>query len=208
MAPLTLLQHSGVPAKPVDWTKSVLVVIDAQNEYLDGKLPLTGIGAAVGEIRRLLDAARADGVPVIHVVHRSPPAGPLFAAGSHGAEIIAALIPADGETVIAKTLPNAFAGTELAERLKGLADTTGRTDIILAGFMTHMCISATARAALDLGIRTTVVASAAAARDLPDPLGGVIAADVVHRTALAELADRFATVVRDISAVVKGVQKV
>lgn len=208
MTPLTLLQHSGAPAKPVDWEKSVLVIIDAQNEYTNGKLPLTGVEAAVGEIRRLLDAARADGVPVIHVVHRSAPEAPLFAAGSHGAEIIAALTPVEGEAVVAKTLPNSFAGTDLAERLKALADTTGRTDIILAGFMTHMCVSATARAALDLGIRATVVAPAVATRDLPDPLGGVIAADVVHRTALAELADRFATVVRDIPAVVKGAQRV
>jgi hypothetical protein len=40
----------------------------------------------------------------------------------------------------------------------------------------------------------TIAADAAATRDLPDPMGGVIAADVLHRAALAELADRFAVV--------------
>jgi nicotinamidase-related amidase len=58
-----------------------------------------------------------------------------------------------------------------------------------------MCVSATVRAALDLGYRTTVVADATATRDLPDLAGGVIDAAVVKRVALAELADRFAKVV-------------
>jgi hypothetical protein len=40
-----------------------------------------------------------------------------------------------------------------------------------------------------------VVADAAATRDLPDPVSGaVIAAESLHRAALAELADRFAIV--------------
>ncbi|HAO40917.1 MAG TPA: cysteine hydrolase, partial [Afipia sp.] len=47
---------------------------------------------------------------------------------------------------------------------------------------------------------TTVVANAAATRDLPDPLGGMIPASVVHRVALTELADRFAIVVKDTAA--------
>ncbi|EJT07014.1 cysteine hydrolase family protein [Rhizobium sp. CCGE 510] len=203
MAPLTLLQHAGATPKPVDLAQSVLVIIDAQNEYLDGTLPLSGIAEAVGEIGRLLDTARQSGMPVFHIVHRSAAGAGLFAAGSHAAEIIPALTPVEGEMVIAKTLPNAFAGTTLGAALTDLAQATGRTDIILAGFMTHLCVSATARAALDLGIRAIVVASAAATRDLPDPLGGVIDADVVHRTALAELADRFATVVPNAGSVVK-----
>ena len=70
----------------------------------------------------------------------------------------------------------------------------GRTQLVIAGFMTHMCVSSTARAAVDLGYKATVAADAAATRDLPDPMGGVIAADALHRAALAELADRFAVV--------------
>lgn len=60
--------------------------------------------------------------------------------------------------------------------------------------MTHMCVSSTARAALDLGYATTVAADAAATRDLPNPAGGVIKADVLHQASLAALADRFAVV--------------
>jgi nicotinamidase-related amidase len=208
MTALTLFQHGGANPPAADWAKSALVIIDAQNEYVDGNLPLHGLGEAVGEIRKLLVAARADGVPVIHIVHHSSPDSTLFALGSPGAEIIPALAPVDGEKMIAKSLPNAFAGTGLAATLADIAARTGRTEVILTGFMTHMCVSATARAALDLGIKATVIASATATRDLPDPLGGTIPADTVHRTALAEIADRFATVVPDIAAVAKRSAKV
>jgi isochorismate hydrolase len=88
-------------------------------------------------------------------------------------------------------LPNAFAKTDLADKLLA----TGRKSVVIAGFMTHMCVSATTRSALDHGYAVTVAADAAATRDLPDPLGGPdLPAAQVHRTALAELADRFATI--------------
>jgi nicotinamidase-related amidase len=75
-----------------------------------------------------------------------------------------------------------------------------RKDIVVGGFMTHMCVSATVRAALDLGWRSTVVASAAATRDLPAINGGVVAAAQLHAIELAALADRFAVVAPDAGA--------
>lgn len=199
--PLTLLQITGATPHPATLADSVLVIIDAQNEYVSGKLPLAGIQTAIAEAARLLAAARATGTPVIHIVQHSAPGRPVFEPQTTFAEIVPELAPRAGEDVIAKRLPNAFAGTTLEARLKAIADATGRPKIILAGFMTHMCISATARAALDLGIAATVVAGACATRDIPSPLGGVIPAAVVHETALAEIADRFATVVKDSQAV-------
>ena len=94
------------------------------------------------------------------------------------------------ETVVVKQYPNSFVETDLDEKLKAV----GAGNLVIAGFMTHMCVSSTARAALDLGYKTTVAADAAATRDLPDPMGGVISADALHRAALAGLADRFAIV--------------
>ena len=102
------------------------------------------------------------------------------------------LAPIAGEPVIEKTLPNAFAGTDLQARLEA----TGRKNLVLAGFMTHMCISSTARAALDLGYRTTIDADSCATRDLPDGRGGAIAAAAIHDVVLAELSDRFAIIAR------------
>jgi isochorismate hydrolase len=97
---------------------------------------------------------------------------------------------------VVKHLPNSFAGTDLADLLAA----TGRKELIVAGFQTHMCISATVRSALDHGYRVTLVAAACATRDLPDPLGGApLSAAVLHRVTLAALNDRFATVVADAS---------
>lgn len=189
----TLFQLAGVPQTAPVLAESAVVVIDAQREYLDGHLPLTGILPALAALGRLIDDARAAGAPVIHVAHRGAEGsgGPFDPAGA-GFAFAAPALPAPGEAVVEKKLPNSFAGTDLQARL----DATGRKSVIFAGFMTHMCVSATARAALDLGYTSFVVADAAATRPLPDPLGGPdLAADDIHRTALAELADRFATVV-------------
>lgn len=187
--PKTLLEMAGADLRPGALAQSAVVVIDAQNEYLDGKLALPGISPAVDAISRLLAKAREAGAPIIHIAHKGRPGG-LFDREGHGGAIIDAVAPVSGEAVIEKPLPNAFAQTSLDAELKQL----GRTSVILAGFMTHMCVSSTARAALDLGYRVTVAGDAAATRDLPDPSGGVISADALHRAALAELGDRFAVV--------------
>jgi nicotinamidase-related amidase len=172
-------------------------VIDAQREYVDGKLALPGVQAALDEIARLLARARRAGTPVIHIQHRGRPGG-VFGPDTPGFAIAPEAAPKPGEAVVEKTLPNALVGTDLKARL----DALGRKEIILAGFMTHMCVEATARAALDLGLKTTVVAAATATRDLPDPLtGATVPAAEVHRNALAALADRFATVVAEASKI-------
>ncbi len=191
----TLLELSGRKAAPAALKESTLVVVDPQHEYLDGALPLAGIDAALDEIAALLARAREAGSPVVHMLQLGRPGG-LFDGAR--AQPVARAAPRPGEPVLRKARPSAFSGTDLDFVLRGL----GRRDLVLAGFMTHMCVSTTARAALDLGYRTTVVASATATRDLPAPGGdGVIPAASVQRVALAELADRFAAIAADASAV-------
>jgi nicotinamidase-related amidase len=194
--PRTLLQFAGAPLHPAPLDHAVLLLIDPQREYVEGGVPLAGIAEAVEEAGLLLRLARGAGVPVFHILHHGKPGGTLFDPNGSMVDPIPALAPAEGEAVVIKGLPNAFAGTDL----DGLIRATGRTELIVAGFATHMCISATVRSALDRGYRTTVVAGATATRDLPDPLGGVVAAEQVHRASLAALADRFAVVVRNTTA--------
>jgi nicotinamidase-related amidase len=189
--PKTLLQLAGAPADPAPLGDAALVIIDAQGEYRDGALPLDGFEAAVTRLADLLERARAAGTPVIHVAHCGA-AGGVFDRDGPGGAIVAELAPRDGELVIEKRNPNAFAGTDLAARLAAI----GRPQVVMAGFMTHMCVSSTARAALDLGHRVTIPADATATRALPDPLGGAaLGAAEIQRAALAELADRFAVIV-------------
>lgn len=190
-APQTLLQMAGVRTEPAHLSDSVLIIIDAQREYIDGKLPLDGIDASLKEAAWVLARARKAGTPVIHVVHRGKPGAALFDPNGPYVHIAAAVAPRPDEIVVTKTLPNAFAGTDLEAQIKR----TGRKNLIVIGYMTHMCLSSTVRAALDLGYRATVVAGASATRDLPDGDGGAIPARMVQRASLAALADRFAAVV-------------
>ena len=187
--PKTLLQMAGANLEPAALSDATIVIIDAQREYSDGKLPLTGVGTAMDVISDLLTRARAANATIVHILHNGKPGG-AFDPDSEGFQPTAQSAPVDGEIIIEKALPNAFAGTNLDAVLKG----AGSKPLIIAGFMTHMCVSSTARAALDLGYSTTVVADAVATRDLPNPAGGVVRADVLNTTSLAALSDRFAVI--------------
>src|SRR5258708_11868081 len=70
MKPKTMLEMAGLTPVPPPLSDSTVVVIDAQREYVDGKLPLVGIEPALAEIGRLLGRARALQVPIIHIVHQ------------------------------------------------------------------------------------------------------------------------------------------
>lgn len=187
--PFTLRSAAGLPADPPALDSTVLVIIDAQQEYTTGFVPLTGVDAAVDVIAGLLESARRAGSSVVHVLHEGRPGG-MFDPAAGGAPI-PAVAPGDGEVIVRKTLPNAFAATGLEEVLAGI----GVKTLTIVGFMTHMCVSSTARSALDHGYDVTVVSDACATRDLPGAAGAdPIDAESIHQVALAELADRFAIV--------------
>jgi nicotinamidase-related amidase len=188
----TLLQIAGVKAQAPRLSESVLLIIDAQREYVDGKLRLSGIDVSLKEASTLLQRARKAGIPIIHVVHKAKPGSSLFDPNGPYVEIATPVAAKPGETIVTKTLPNSFAGTNLDEVLTK----TGRKNLIVIGYMTHMCVSSTVRVALDRGYRSTVVAKATATRDLPDTKGGVIRAKTIQSASLAALADRFAVVVQ------------
>ncbi len=189
--PKTLLELSGANLEPAKLGIASLVLIDMQNEYLQGPIALTDAKAAVDHAQNLLAKARAAGATIIHVAHRGREGG-LFDRNTERGQIIESLSPVTGEQVVEKPLPNAFTDT----RLKALLDEAGNHDLIMIGFMTHMCVSSSARAALDHGFRVTIDAESCATRDLPDGSGGVIDAATLHRVALIELSDRFAVIAK------------
>ena len=191
-APKTLLELAGANPAPASLKDATLVVIDAQNEYVSGPIALPGVGPALGAIADLLAAARAAGTPIVHLAHRAP-AG-VFVEGTEGAEIAPQASPKDGEPVFKKELPNGFTNPDFRPALEKL----GRKNLILTGFMTHMCVDSTARAAVDLGYGVTIVENATASRPLPGAVGKASrSAQEVHDGALAGLADLFAVVVKD-----------
>lgn len=191
MPPKTLRDVSGLGMQPPPLRGSALVLIDCQNTYREGIMQLAGVEAALAEAQRMLERARAARVPVFHVRHDAGAGSPYDLSQRIG-QISDEVAPREGEAVITKHYPNAFVQTDLEEQLRA----SGATDVILAGFMTHMCVNSTARGAFNLGFRPTVVAAATATRDLPDADGGIVPASALQVASLAGLRDLFAVVVR------------
>jgi len=186
----TLRNLVGLPADPTSLRASALVMIDCQNTYRRGVMQLEGVEAALDQAARLLARARAVGAPVIHIAHDAGPGSPYDVNAEIG-QIADVVAPRAGEPVIVKKFPSSFEQTDLDERLVKL----GVKNLILAGFMTHVCVNSTARVAFNRGYRTTVVGGATATRALPGPNGRVLPAASVHEVALAALSDIFAVVV-------------
>lgn len=188
MTPKTLFELSGRRPEPARLAEATLVLIDYQNEYLAGPLALEDVAKAIACAAELLAAARAAGALIVHVAHRGTVGGFFDRAQPRGA-FIDPLKPLPGEAIVEKPRPNAFSDTDLA----ALVGPSG-SEIVVAGFMTHNCVSSTVRAALDLGLATTIAGDACATRDLPSP-NGIVKARDVQRAELAALADRHACVV-------------
>ena len=186
----TLRSLLALPDTPASLTKSALVLIDCQNTYREGIMQLEGVEPALDECAKLLKRARDGGAPVIHIQHDAGPGSPYDVRAPIGA-IANVVAPAAGETVIVKAYPSSFEQTSLDAELKK----RGITDLVIVGFMTHVCVNSTARAAFNHGYRATVVGNATATRALPNPDGGVVPAAAMHTGALAALADIFAIVV-------------
>ena len=185
----TLRDVSGLGDGPARLSGSALVMIDLQNTYREGVMRLENVEPAIAAARLLLDRARQAGVPVFHIQHNAGPGSPYDVSAPIGA-ISDAVAPIGDEPVIVKAYPNAFVGTDLQARLEA----AGVTSLILAGFMTHMCINSTARGAFNLGFSPTVVAETTATRALPGLDGSVVSAAALQAASLATLGDLFAVI--------------
>jgi nicotinamidase-related amidase len=168
-----------------------LLIIDIQRDYFPGgAYPLAGPEGAATAARRVLDAFRASGEPVLHLRHVwDAPDATFMRPGTDGVEIHPLVAPAGGEAVIEKAAPNGFVGTDLETEVRS----RDIDKIVVAGMMSSMCVDATVRAAVDLGFGATVVHDACAAPDL-EFNGATVAAAAVHAAFMAALADGYATV--------------
>ena len=169
-----------------------LVIVDIQKDYFPGGAhPLVTPEAAAGAARRVLDAFRAAGDPVVHVRHVWDEEDATFMRPeTEGVEIHPEVSPAEGELVITKAFPNSFRDTALEHELRA----RGVDSLVVCGMMTSMCVDATVRAAVDLGFDTTVVHDACATCDLEFD-GRSVSAREVHSAFIAALGDGYAAVV-------------
>jgi len=191
----TLIEMLNARGSAPKLSESALIIVDAQREYVDGNVRLANIEATLVELKRLLERARKLKTPVLHIVHHAAPGAAIFNPEGEYVQIAEPVRPVGVEPTIIKAHPSSFVGTNLHELLTEI----GAKNLVVSGFMTHMCIDATTRSARDLGYAPTIAASTCATRDLPSPSGGVVEAKTLHDSCLAALADLVATVVPDIS---------
>jgi nicotinamidase-related amidase len=194
-APTTLRTLAGLPSSPPSLADSTLVMIDCQNTYTRGVMELDGVQEALDEAAKLLERARSAGIPIVHIEHDDGE-GSLYDIRAEIGQIVDRVAPQGDETVIVKNFPNSFVQTDLDDRLRA----AGASNLLLAGFMTHMCVNSTARGAFNLGYAPTVVASATATRPLPGPTG-VVPAEALQAASLAAISDLFGIVARDVAAI-------
>jgi biuret amidohydrolase len=130
--------------------RTALLVIDMQRDFLDPRgyaakvgLDIAPLRAAIAPVRKLLDAARAAGLIIVHTreghvsdlsdcssvklarsrnagaeIGSPGPLGRLLIRGEPGHDFIDELQPAAGEIVIDKPGYSAFAHTDLDHRLR------------------------------------------------------------------------------------------
>ena len=194
MPTTTLRELNGFDQTPASLADATLILIDYQNTYTRGVMELEGWEPALDAAADLLARARGAGAKVVHVINDGGEGTPYDIRAEIG-QIHPRVAPLDGETVVVKGVPNAFLDTDLGDHV----DAAGHKDLVIAGFMTHMCVAFTAQGAFLRGNRPTVVADASATRPLRTAVAEV-SAEQVHHGALATIEDLYGVVVPTASA--------
>ena len=173
--------------------KRALIVIDVQNEYFDGALPITAPATAtsLANIGRSMDAASAAGVPVIVVRHGdADPEAPIFREGSHAWELHPEIERRARDHLVEKTFPGSFTDTPLGDILAA----EGVDTVVIAGYMTHMCVDTTSRQAAHRGLGVEILNDATGTLALENS-GGQASGEELHRATLVAQGQFFADVV-------------
>lgn len=180
--------------------KPALLLIDVVMAYIDPASPLyVAPQAALACMRRLADAARAAGAPVVYtrvvyqrggadggLFYRKVPALAAFQEGGPMGAFPEALAPQPGDLVVTKQYASAFFGTSLASALRA----QGVDTVVIGGFSTSGCVRASGLDALQSGFIPYVVDAACADRDRRP-----------HEANLFDLQAKYAEVVDEATAV-------
>lgn len=171
--------------------RRALIVIDVQNEYVDGALRIEypPLQTSLANIGSAIDAAEAAGVPVIVVQNHAPAGAPIFARGSYGWQLHPVVASRRRSHLVDKTLPSAFARTDLADWLAAHSIDT----IAVAGYMTHNCDMSTIVDALHRGLDCEFLVDASGAVPYANAAGSA-SAEEIHRVFSVVLHSRFAAV--------------
>ena len=167
-----------------------LLVIDVQNEYFTGKIPVTYPHGSIVNILQAMDAAHAAQVPVVAIQHSNRAAGAVtFVPGTPSWDLHPDVRKRPHDLLIEKTLPGSFTHTDLGSWLKD----RGISSVTIAGYMTQMCCDTTARQAFHRGYGVKFMSDATGTLSIANSAGAISDADL-HRAILVTQQMRFSQV--------------
>jgi nicotinamidase-related amidase len=163
--------------------KRALLVIDVQNEYFDGALPITYPTGHLETILTAMDKAAAAKIPTVVVRHhQSDPNSPIFRLYSPQWELHPEIVTRPHDLLIDKQLPGSFTGTNLEPWLREHNIDT----VCIAGYMTHMCCDTTARQAFHRGLKVEFLSDATGTLDIENKAGRSNAAQMQESILVAQ----------------------
>ena len=141
--------HADVRVNPA---RTALIVVDMQNDFVSegGSLLVPGAEETIPAISGLLELARSNAIRVVYTQDTHREGDPEWQVwpehareGSWGWEIVDALAPASGETVLRKLRYDAFYGTPLDHLLR----LWGIDTLVICGTVANICVQYTAASA-------------------------------------------------------------
>jgi nicotinamidase-related amidase len=185
------MTDEGITTTKVD---EALLVIDVQNEYFTGRLPVTFPEGSLNNILRAMDYAACVGMPVAVIQHSA--AGKdsqTFRKGSEEWKLHPEIELRKRDILIEKSLPDSFTGTGLEKWLRAAG--VGR--VAICGYMAQMCCDTTARQAFHLGFQVDFLSDAIGTLAVQNSAGAISAPDL-HRAVMVTQAMRFARVMETV----------
>lgn len=182
--------------------KRALLLIDVQNEYFTGALPVSYPPNSMQNIQNAINTAKEMGVVIVTVQHTATAKeAKAFVKGTHGWELHDSIKSINAEHYVEKIFPSSFTGTDLEEWLRK----NGIDTVVISGYMTQHCCDTTARYAHHLGFNVEFLSDATGTLDFNNYAGNA-SAEEIHRVTLVEQAFRFSDVLstKEWTAKVKG----
>jgi nicotinamidase-related amidase len=169
-----------------------LLVIDVQNEYFTGRLPVTFPEGCLSNILRAMEYAANVGMPVAVIQHSAAAKdSPTFRKGSEEWKLRQEIELMKRDILIEKSLPGSFTGTGLERWLRE----KGAKRIAICGYMAQMCCDTTSRQAFHLGFQVDFLCDAIGTLAVQNSAGAISAQDL-HRAVMVTQAMRFARVMK------------
>lgn len=170
--------------------KRALLVIDVQNEYFTGRLPIVHSERSLANILKAIDKASENKMPIILIQHTSAGKNSkTFIKGSYEWQIHDKVKNKKYNCVMEKSMPGSFTETHLEALLIRMNIDT----VVICGYMTQMCCDTTARQAFHLGFSVEFLSDATGTLDISNKAGS-IKADELQKAVLITQEMKFSKV--------------